>query len=176
MTTTSNIHMGAGAPEPSEVPGSGDRGVAQVNLGGERRFRVEREDRSFIWWGIRWYYGHFVEGDEDVPREYQLIAVDKLNPRTGKPMRMTLVKSTRFDFIPNEVALKISDEVAGEFGLCPLGEPEYTSSGLGVYRRYIGDREEAVVPGDLVAGVPDEELHRRQHGPHVHGFHAAPHL
>jgi len=151
MTTTSNIHMGAGAPEPSEVPGSGDRGVAQVSLGGERRFRVEREDRSFIRWGIMRYYGHFVEGDEDVPREYQLIAVDKLNPRTGKPMRMTLVKSTRFDFIPNEVALKISDEVAGEFGLRPLGEPEYTSSGLGVYRRYIGDREEAVVPGDLVS-------------------------
>ena len=151
MTTTNHIHMGAEAPEPSEVPGSGDRGVAQVSLGGERRFRVEREDRSFTRWGITRYYGHFVEGDEDVPREYQLIAVDKPDPRTGRPMRMTLVKSTRFEFVPNEVALRISDEVAGEFGLHPLGEPEYTSNGLGVYRRYVGDRGEAVVPGDLVS-------------------------
>jgi hypothetical protein len=85
MTTTNHIHMGAEAPEPSEVPGSGDRGVAQVSLGGERRFRVEREDRSFIRWGITRYYGHFVEGDEDVLRECQLIAVDKPDPgRAGR--------------------------------------------------------------------------------------------
>ena len=151
MTTTNSIHMGAEAPEPSEVPGSGDRGIAQVGLGGERRFKVEREDKTFLQWGIIRYYGHFIEGDEEVPREYQLVVVDKPNPRTGKPIKLTLVKSTKFNFIPNEVALKISDEVAASFGLRPLGEPEYTSNGLGVYKRYTSDRGEAVVPGDIVS-------------------------
>ena len=151
MTTTNSIHMGAGAPEPFEAPGSGSRGVAQ-SLGVGREFRADIIDDRWAAYGMRSFFGTFLSEDgEETPKRYQLIMIDKPHPVTGKRVRMTLVKSPSYRYVPNEVALTIADKIAEENGLHPAGEPEYTSDGLGVYKRYLSDRHEPVAVGDAVA-------------------------
>lgn len=151
MTTPNSNIQGASAPEPSEVPGSGDRGIAQgFNLGG-REFRVHNVDDRWATYGIKSFFGTFLSEDgEEVPKRYQLVVIDKRHPVTGKRIRMTLVRSPSYHYVPNEVAIAIADKVADEFGLHPAGE-EYTSDGLAVYKRYVSDRREPVAVGDAVA-------------------------
>jgi len=152
MTTTNSIFTGASAPKPSEVPGSGDRGIAQgFNLGG-REFRVHTVNDQWAAYGMRSLFGTFLSEDgEEVPKRYQLVVIDKVHPITQKRIKMTLVKSPSYRYVPNEVALTIADKIAEENGLYPAGEPEYTSDGLGVYKRYVSDRREPIAVGDAVA-------------------------
>jgi len=155
-TTNSNIHMGAEAPNPAEGAVSvsrGSPGISQgFNLGVGREFRVHSVDDRWAAYGIRSLFGTFLSEDgEETPRRYQLVVIDKLHPVTGKRVRMTLVKSPSYHYVPNEVALTIADKIAEENGLYPAGEPEYTSDGLGVYKRYVSDRHEPVAVGDAVA-------------------------
>jgi len=151
MTTANNIYVGAEAPEPFEAPGSGSRGVAQVSLGVGREFRAHSVDDRWAAYGMRSLFGTFLSEDgEETPKRYQLVVIDKPHPVTGKRVRMTLVKSPSYHYVPNEVAISIADKIAEENGLHPAGE-EYTSDGLGVYKRYVSDRHEPVAVGDLVA-------------------------
>jgi hypothetical protein len=155
MTTPNHILTGADAPNPAEGAVSvsrGSPGISQgLNLGG-REFRVHSVDDRWASYGILSFFGTFLSDDgEEVPKRYQLVVIDKHHPVTGKRIRMTLVRSPSYHYVPNEVALAIADKVAEEFGLHPAGEPEYTSDGLGVYKRYISDRHEPVAVGDAVA-------------------------
>jgi hypothetical protein len=155
MTTPNHILTGADAPNPAEGAVSvsrGSPGISQgLNLGG-REFRVHSVDDRWASYGILSFFGTFLSDDgEEVPKRYQLVVIDKRHPVTGKRIRMTLVRSPSYHYVPNEVALAIADKVAEEFGLHPAGEPEYTSDGLGVYKRYISDRHEPVAVGDAVA-------------------------
>ena len=155
MTTPNHILTGADAPNPAEGAVSvsrGSPGISQgLNLGG-REFRVSTVDDRWAAYGMRSLFGTFLSEDgEEVPKRYQLVIIDKVHPITQKRIRMTLVKSPSYHYVPNEIALKIADKVAEEFDLHPAGEPEYTSDGLGVYKRYISDRHEPVAVGDAVA-------------------------
>ncbi|BBE42062.1 DUF932 domain-containing protein [Conexivisphaera calida] len=158
-----HAHMGTPASAGEAAEGLGREPPATmggVTLPG-KRFRVERTDDRWREYGIVSHFGYFeAEDGEEVPRRYQVIEIDTKHPVTGKPIRMTIVKGPSFRFVPNEVAREIVSRIAEEHGMrhvafrmkgtaSVLGE--YTSSGLGMFLRFVGSEARDVRVGDPVA-------------------------
>ena len=161
MNPGTDMGMPTNVGEAVEGPGSGVPAVGEsVTLPG-KRFRVERTDDRWRDYGILSHFGYFEgEDGERIPRRYQLIEVDSKHPATGKRIRVTIVKSPNFRFVPNEVVRDIASRAAEEHGMRHvhfgvkgasgvLGE--YTSSGLGMYLRFVGSETRDVRLGDPVA-------------------------
>lgn len=139
--------------QPAEGLGRGTPGIAPAStgMGMGRRFRADSASYRWRQYGIVSYFGTFVDEDgNETPRRYQVVAIDTIHPISGRRIRMTLVKSPSFHCMPNEVALSMADKIAKDYGMRREGA-EYTSSGLGVYARYLSERTEAVEVGDPVA-------------------------